>query len=294
MFTLYVIIAIVAVVAFLFFAAAAVFSTEKFTGIVGAVTTAVVFLIVSLLFSVTTVDARAVGIRTDFGRYTETLEPGLQLTAPWSSVEEFTTRLQPANLDGDHKIPVTFKGGGSGWIESTFQWHIDSEREGGAQALWQDYKDFDTVRDELVLKQAKDKVINTANDFAPNDAREKQDVLGKQIKESLNADLARFGVVVDTVSVTGVLLSEKAQIALDKVLESQSNIKRAEEERTRAKIDSETAQIRQKTGALTKQANERFCLDVVNNWDVAKNGPLPATFNCGLGGQPPVLVGAGK
>lgn len=92
-----------------------------------------------------------------------------------------------------------------------------------------------------------------------------------------------------------VPLSDKAQQALDKVLESQSNIKRAEEERTRAKIDAETVSIRNKTGALSAAANQRYCLDVVNNWDVAKNGALPATFDCSLGDNGKnVLVGAGK
>lgn len=65
---------------------------------------------------------------------------------------------------------------------------------------------------------------------------------------------------------------------------------RAEQER--ARIDNETAKLREQSGALSPAANQRFCLDIVNAWDVSKNGPLPATFNCGMGNSAGVLVGA--
>lgn len=290
----FIILSIIAGLLGLFLLGGVVFSTERGGFLAGFVGLGVVFGVLTLIMSITTVDARSVAIQQSFGRYQDTLDPGIQLIAPWSSTEEFTTRLQPADLDTDQKVPVTFKGGGSGWIGANFQWQISDEKQ-GAKNLWQDYKEFKTVRDDLVMKQARDVIINVANDYEPNVARENQDKIGQAIKTELNNRLSRFGVDIQVVSVVEVPLSDKAQQALDKVLESQSNIKRAEEERTRAKIDAETAQIRERTGALSAQANQRFCLDVVNNWDVAKNGALPATFDCSLGSSGKnVLVGAGK
>lgn len=255
----------------------------------------IVFLLFTFFMSITTVDARSVGIQTSFGRYSGTLEPGFQLTAPWSDTEEFTTRLQTADLEGDQGVPVTFSGGGSGKVNATFRWSIsDDQGDGGAKALWEKYRDFETVQTTLVLREGRDAVLNVANDYTPNDARTKQDVIGAAIRDRLTANLAKYGVVVDSVSVLSMPLDERTQASLDKIVAAQNDVERAKADNQRAKIDAETVQLREKAGALSAEANLRYCLDIVNAWDVAKNGALPATFNCGLGGGTPVIVGGAK
>ncbi len=255
---------------------------------------AVVLGIVTVCFSATTVDARAVGIQTSFGRYVSTLDNGFHMTAPWSSVEEFTTRLQTADLDGKEGVLVTFLGGGSGTVNATFRWRItDKQGDGGARALWANYRDFDTVQTSLVLRAGRDAVLNTANDYTPNDARTKQDILGAQVRDRLAAELGKYGVTVDSVSVLSMPLDNRTQASLDKIVAAQNDVERAKADNQRAKIDAETVQLRELAGALSPAANTRYCLDVVNAWDVDKNGPLPATFNCGLAaaGSPAVIVG---
>ena len=246
----------------------------------------VAFIIVTLGFSFTTVDARSVGIQTGFGRYYDTLDNGFHFKAPWTGVEEFTTRLQNADLEGDEGVAVTFKGGGSGTVNATFRWSIsDDQGDGGAKALWEKYKDFDTVRDTLVYREGKDAVLNVANDYTPNDARTKQDEIGQQIKERMEKRLKPYGVVVDSVSVLSMPLDERTQASLDKIVSSQNDVERAKADKERAKIDNETAKLREQSGALSDGALRRLCLDVVNNWDVNKNGQLPATFDCGMSGE---------
>ena len=255
-------------------------------GLLGAVT---------LVFSITIVDARAVGIQTSFGRYADTLTNGFHLVAPWSSVEEFTTIVQTADLEGEQGVPVTFAGGGSGKVNATFRWQItDNGSATGAQALWQKYRDFDNAQKTLVDREGRDAVLNVANDFTPNDARTKQDVIGGQVKARLTERLAGYGITIDSVSILSMGLVARTQASLDKIVAAQNDVERAKADNQRAKDDAETVKLREAAGALSLPANIRYCLDVVNSWDVAKNGPLPATFSCGLGGDTPVIVGGAK
>lgn len=237
------------------------------------------------LFSFTTVDARAVGIQTAFGKYQDTLNSGLHFTAPWSSVEQFSTQIQDLDLE----VPVSFEGGSSGTAVLTVLWAIDAE---DAEQLWKDWKTFDRVRDRLVAPATRTVTAAEFSKFAPNEARDGgnrvniQDAVLAALDDSIGA-----GVNVRSIQLTDVQLGEKAQAAVDRIVTANADTSRAEEEQNRARIEAETAKIRQES--QTPEALTRYCLELVNSWDVAKNGNLPATFNCALGaaGQTPVIIG---
>lgn len=147
----------------------------------------------------------------------------------------------------------------------------------------------------LVYREGKDTVLNVANDYTPNEARTKQDVIGAEIKKRMSDRLSEYGIVVDSVSVLSMPLDAKTQASLDKVVSSQNDVERAKADRERAKIDNETIRLREKSGALSPEANQRYCLELVNAWDVSKNGNLPATFDCSLNSDgKPVIVNGGK
>lgn len=250
-----------------------------------------VLALFTAVMSVTTVDARAVGIQTAFGQYKDTLQSGFQLTAPWSSVEQFTTRLQLADLDGAEGVPVTFDGGGSGKVNANFQWAIDSsDGSTGAEALWRSYPNFEAVQ-AFVQRAGRDAILNVSNDYLPNDARRKQDEIAGKVKATLGATLSKYGIVLDSVSILGMPLDEKTQASLDKLVAAQNDEETAKSQNRRAQTDAATVKLREAAGALSPAANTRYCLEIANSWDVTKNGPLPATFNCGLGSTSPVLVG---
>lgn len=255
-------------------------------------------LVVFTLFcSITTVDARAVGIQTGFGRYYSTMDNGLHFKAPWTKVEEFTTTLQQADLEGKQGVDVTFKGGGSGKVNATFRWSIsDDQSDSGAKALWEKYRTFENVSSMLVYRDGKDAVLNVANDYTPNEARTQQDVIAREIKKNMEKRLSRYGIVIDSVSVQSVPLDAKTQASLDKVVASQNDVDRAKADRERAKIDNETAELRRKSGALSPEANQRYCLDVLNNWSANNNGTPPATLNCDFASdsKTPVIVDGTK
>lgn len=255
-----------------------------------------ILLVFNLFFSFTTVDARAVGIQTGFGRYYGTLDNGLHFKAPWTKVEEFTTRLQTTDLEGKQGVAVTFKGGGSGTVNATFRWSIkDDQSNNGAKALWEKYRTFEEVSKTLVYRDGRDAILNVANDYTANDARTKQDVIGAEIQDRLEKRLDKYGIEIDSVSVLSMPLDSKTQASLDRVVSAQNDVERAKADKERAKIDNETIKLREESGALSPEANQRYCLELVNNWDVSKNGSLPATFDCSFGdSQTPVIVDSKK
>lgn len=288
-------------------------------GFIAAGVGLILLTVFTLLNSFTTVEARSVGIQQAFGRYQSTMGPGLQTKAPWSSVETFTTRIQDTDLNdkngGKESVYVAFSapktvdangkvvagqtdtaGGGNGNINAMIRWSIsDDQSNKGAKALWESFRTFEDVQERLVKSESQQAVADVANDYTAGVASVNQTLIGEAVTKNLQARLAKYGVVVDSVAIKGVDLDKATKESLQRIVDNINKTVAATEEQKRAVIDNATAKLRAESGALSEQANERYCLDLVNAWEVAKNGPLPATFNCGLGsaGQN-VLVGAGK
>lgn len=240
----------------------------------------------TIVMSATTVSPRAVGIQTAFGRYQSTLPAGFHWTAPWSNVEEFSTQIQPL----DSTTSVAYKGGGKGAVNSTIRWRIDQDN---AQKLWQKYRTFDNVRDNLVASGGRDSVRVVVGPYTPNAARAGENL--RPITDGVTSDLARTladdGALIDSVSITDVQVDEATQRSLEGILKAQNDVEKAKADEQRALVDARTAKIRATSGSLSASALQRYCLEVTNAWSAANNGPLPATWNCLGGSQSPVIVG---
>lgn len=271
--------------------------------VVALVATLVVLTIFTLICSFTTVGPRSVGIQTSFGQYRGTVQSGAQLLAPWSEVEEFSTQIQAldlSDLDGTtgNAVSVAFSGadkgtsGGNGVVNAVVRWSISPAN---AEALWKKYRTFERVQDSLVQSEAQDAFREVVGGYEPNAARAGANIrpIADAVKAGLTSRLADDGILIDSVSIKGVVLDAATSKSLERTVIANNNVATARAEQERARIDNETAQLREKSGALSPAANQRFCLDIVNAWDVSKNGALPATFNCGMGnGAAGVLVGA--
>lgn len=264
-----------------------------FGGLFGLV---LVILVILGVMSSSTVDARSVGIETQFGKYVSTLPSGHHWTNPFASVEQFSTLTQNLHLNGGSgsdegpKTPVAFQGGASGNVDVTVRWRIS---DSGAEKLWRDYKTFQNVQDNLVRSDAQNSLRIEFSNFTPVDARDGGNLnkIMTNVQQSLSQKLAGYGVSIDSVQVTNVELGAQAQQSIDRIVEANANVQRAQADQARAVIEAKTAQIRQQS--QTAQALQRYCLEIVNAWDAGKNGPLPATFNCALNGTgSQVLVGA--
>lgn len=260
-----------------------------------AVVMGVILLGLTLAFSATTVSARAVGIQTSFGRYQDTLTNGFHMTAPWSSVEEFSTQVQWLELNGakDNSVggtEVNYQGGGKGVVDATIRWRIDPDN---ADDLWRKYKTFEAVRDQLVQSASRDSIRVIVGAYAPNDARAGENLrkITGAVQTDLGGQLRDDGIQIDSVSVTGVFLDDVTQKSIEQIVQAENAVKKAEADKQRAIIDNETANLRAKSAALGAGALQRYCLDVTNNWDASKNGALPATWNCFASTPASVVVG---
>lgn len=265
-----------------------------------AVGAGVLLLAVTAANSFVTLDHREVGIQTALGRYVSTMNTGgVHYKSPWSSVEKFDQTIQTVDLgdvsvsfsDGGGVEGVEEIGGGKGLIDATVRWQM-SRDEQGAKLLWERYRTFESVSVSLVERTARDAVINVSNSYPAATAIISQRTIADQVKEEIEEALDPYGVVVDSVSIPAIDLDQSTQAAVDRLFTTQQDIKRAQNEQKRAEIDAETVRIREQEGALSPAANQRFCLDIVNSWNVAENGPLPATFNCAMtgGGQPSIIL----
>ena len=312
----FIILCVVFGLAALFLVGGILTSADKGAFVGGLALATLLFGLITFGMCVTTVDARSIAIVQGFGRYSKTIGPGFQLIKPWESTEEFTTRLQDVDLndkDGsknsvyvafsapkevtDAKDKQSVAGGGNGNISAVIRWGINPDKgDTGAKALWEKYRTFEDVSNRLVLSESQQAVTDVANDYPADYASVNQQTLGTQIKANLADRLGKYGILIDSVAIKGVDLDGPTKASLQRIQDNYQKTRAAQQEQERARIDNKTAELRAQSGVLSAANMQRYCLDVVNNWDVQKNGPLPATFDCSLGGNggKNVLVNAGK
>jgi len=246
----------------------------------------VILVLFSVFTSMTTVSARSIGVETSMGKYQGTLSPGMHFVAPWASVEEFSTQVQYLDLDGDSdKVQVTYKGGGTGAINAVIRWRIDAQ---DAKSLWAKYRTFDKVTEQLVNSSAKDSISVVAGSYSPDVVRDgtKRREIALAVKNDLEKTIGEDGVNVDSVSIKGVEVSKDTKDAYDKIAKAEADGKRKLIEQQNATIDAKTDSIRSRGSG---SAQDR-CLEMTRNWDVKRQGPLPATWSCtGTSNVQPVI-----
>jgi regulator of protease activity HflC (stomatin/prohibitin superfamily) len=258
-----------------------------------AVLPLVLLVIVTVIASATTVGAKSVAIETSFGKYRATLSSGLNWVAPWASVQQFSTQLQTNKLqpNGDAgPVQVAFKGASSGAADITVRWKITDK---GAEALWRDFQTFDHVQVNLVESEVRNATRDVFSQYAPQDAIDGANLtaIDANVKSSLSAILTQRGILIDSVNVTNIDLGTQAQASINRIVAANANTQTAEANLNTAKVEAQTAKIQSQS--QTADTLLRHCLDVVENWDAAKQGQLPATFNCAIGNSSttPVIVG---
>lgn len=245
-----------------------------------------IFAVAWLGMSVSTTPARNVGIEIEFGKATDTLTPGLNMVAPWASVENFPTTSQVLDLDATdntdaskaNPVQVKFKGGGSGAVNMNMNYHIAKDDD--AIKLWNQWKDFDAVKNNVVNQKAQSIIYQTMGKYAPEEAVDgtKIAALNGEIREALNTALSADGIIVENVLVKKVDVDPSIQDRINKQVSALAD-------QNKAKIDRDTANIiadknRILNSSATGQSLADKCLDVVNNWNAQKNGALPAGFSC--------------
>jgi regulator of protease activity HflC (stomatin/prohibitin superfamily) len=230
------------------------------------------------------VEARTVGIVTEFGQATGVVQPGYYFLPPWATVTEFPTSNQPLDLNSldDNKegrpIKVKFDGGGTGYVHANVNWKVRGNDE--AIKLWEEWKDFDKVTNQVVSKEVITEAADITGAYEPQEAVRSVNYnkIADAIKKNLNTELAGKGIKINEVNVMGIDVDDATQARINKQAAAKADIVTAQANQERAVIDNETKRMTQ--DSLTPAALTDQCLKMVNSWDVNKNGNLPAGFSC--------------
>lgn len=239
------------------------------------------------LSSLTTVGANEVGIVTNFGRWSGTVDGGLHVVAPWSKVDTFPTRNQKSirdQADGNYPcIPVKLNGGASACVDATILYTID---ESHAETLWRGWGSFAKLNEDLINRSTDDAagVVYggyTAEQATSGSNRQK---ITDAVSSRLGAKLAESGIQLGSVTLGDIHLPKEVQDRINNILEADAQVIVAQKQKEKAAAEADAAKARQLS--LTPEALIKECLD-------AAREIKPAYFNCGLGGQtgqPPVIL----
>ncbi len=253
--------------------------------------------------SFTIVPTRTVGVQVSFGKPVGAIPNGWHWVAPWSTVEKFDASVQTLNLTtakDDAGDPVTVRLGNqtTAQVDVSVQWNI--RPDGDVVDLYKQYKSFDNVEHNLVMRQLQHALNNAFSSYDPLRAingnadapSQSIDDLAGKAKTELQAAVGS-GIQIGTLTIPIVHFDPDTENRL-----------RAYQQ---ALADTRIAEQRRKTAEQTKAANDvlagsaassnpgvqyQNCLDLIK--DLAAKGQLdklPPVFSCGQGGQTPVIVG---
>lgn len=250
----------------------------------------------------TTVDARSVGVQTSFGKYKDTLGPGFEWTAPWSEVEQFTTRNQTIRFAGDGKaedrdnytaepfLTVRLGNQSEAYVDATVTWKIT---EKSIKGLWEQYKTFDAIRSDFATPQVMGATqsvfdgydpfrgLNTATADSPYVSVEEW---SKRVTEKLSALYGARGIELVSVQVTKVAYDKRTEDKLREYADAVANTRIKQQDVETAKKEAEASNARRVTAGTD-------CLSLIRDLaaaDQLKNLP-PGTNVCGGAGSPVIV-----
>lgn len=238
--------------------------------------------------SITTVGANKVGVVTEFGRYQGTVGSGIHWLAPWADVEEFGTRIQPLELQD---VPIRFEGNSGGAADLLVEWRIKASDEPAVRRLWSDYRTFDAVQDRVVQSNTRNALNVVLAGYTPSEG-----IAGTALQPITDATLAGIqqrlagtGVVVERVTIRQIDPDAQSQDRINRQVQAQADLERTETTKQIASREAEIAATRQRS--QTPESLTYECLRITADWDAARQGPMPQTWQCVNPQTASVIVG---
>jgi hypothetical protein len=259
--------------------------------------------LMALSTCVTTVDARSVGVKTSFNKYSGTIGPGLSFKGPQEDVEEWTTRNQVSRFQNGVKddedddnfhaqgcITVRLGNQSNACIDTTVTWKVT---EKSVKGLWEQHKTFDAARRDFVTPQAVAAVGFVFDGYNPlqgitGGVTEVKTVNNEEwtrlLKPKLSALYAARSIELVDAQVTFVHYDEQTT---NKLRDIANEVAATEI----AKQKIKTAEAEAAASAARKAQSGSTCVDLYRDlaaMDQLKN--INAGFNCGAPSG--ALVGA--
>jgi len=138
--------------------------------IAGALIALVFGVIFTLISSFNIVSTRNVGIVTTFGKPVSERPNGVAWTLPWQEVTEMDAAIQLQTFQGtdydhpDNAVKVRLGNNSAAFVESNLNWRIKEDQAG---KMFQDYRTFDNIKENLVDKQLQVALSKEFSKFNP-------------------------------------------------------------------------------------------------------------------------------
>ena len=250
-------------------------------------------LVLTLFGSIAIVGTKEVGIVTAFNRPVDTLDNGIHFKAPWQDVSEMDGAIQTDNHTQDGKSCVDARIAHQivACVDVTVRWRI---REGAADTLFRDYRDFDNVRSSLVARELATDVNAAFSEYDPLAVDAAGNATGTPLNDLSGAVLksmqSQIGGQVEVLSVFIPVMH------FDDATQSRLNALQSQVAQTRiatqaVKTAEQQAQANQALAvSVSNDSNVLVskCLDVLSEM-VTKGQSVPAGFTCWPGGSSLVI-----
>ncbi|MFF3325780.1 prohibitin family protein [Streptomyces sp. NPDC002889] len=293
MFVLFIVLAIAAVVMYL------VARSSDNRGLkLGALGALIAGLFAGITSCVHVISAYEVGVPVTFGKVGTPMNPGVNLTSPFTNVTTFSTRPVDLNLSDKDVVEVRSSQGGVMYVELTVKWAVTPAK---AVELYRLAGSEDAIQQRLVFPDSREIIRNVfarhTSEQGYSSAREK---INTEIGDLIKERLAPRGIDVTTVNLRNVKPSDRLQDQIDRKIQQQQATERATEAARTAKAEAERRRIEAEgiarankilNDSLSDKVLANQCIDAFK--EAAAKNPVYAV-PCGSGSGNPLIVDGTK
>lgn len=262
-------------------------------GVIAAVITAIALVLI-VVDSATIVPTKTVGVVTSFGRPVSTLTNGLHWVAPWHKVTRFDGSIQTDSHVGRNGCTtVRLANQATACADNSIRWRIQPHAAG---SLYQDYRDFDAVRDSLVTRELTAALNDAFSSFDPlTAAAPSRDGTGplSRVAAAVTAHMRRtIGAQVKVLSVVipVVRYDDSTQDKINQLQAELANTRIAEQREKTAAAEARANRVLASSVSHDPNVLVSKCLDWLAAMQKARL-TVPAGFTCWPSDGKPVVVG---
>ncbi|ORB58202.1 hypothetical protein BST43_11350 [Mycobacteroides saopaulense] len=235
-----------------------------------------------VLSSLTLVSTKNIGVVTTFGRPSQFLDNGLHLTAPWQDVTELDGAIQTDNHidEGDKKTAIDARLGNNSTarVDSTVVWRLKPE---AAPSLFQDYRGFDAIRDNLVTREFTAAINDVLAGYNPLTQVGEGDgaINGKLATMVLDKLKAKVGnrIEVIGVNIPVIHFDDRTQLSINNLQTEIANTKIALQRQKTAEAEAEANRILSQSVSHDPNVLVSKCLDLVREKGGSPAGCWPGS-----------------
>lgn len=262
----------------------------------GRVFAVVPVLLIGLLFlttSMTTVEAKHVGVVTEFGKeQPDTLGAGFHWKKPWAKVTELDSTIQTWEYAGKSAIDVVLADKNAASVSVTARWSVSDENANDVYAEFRGADDItDALGEAVVGTQLKAALfaVFADHDLTAEDALT-ADELAEKVQDVMD-DKTKSKVDIDSVTISKITPGEKLQSKIEAIQAQVAQTTIAEEKKATATAEAAANRILSESISNDPNVLVSKCLDMVAELPA---GSLPAGFQCWNNAGGSVVVPSAK